>query len=156
MDHKIEFVSSAWEPKDRRDDTVYITPSNYEYQPGVFQPFKRRVFGGTDTLRPPGIPPQQWAVHGFWPPATKDHAIKEWKEKKKLLDIPDEHDIHVTPLAATAATAKHEHDETYEQTERPVTTIVEFIADGLSPLADCQQETGQAYYYLTFNDACRK
>ena len=83
MDHKIEFVSSAWEPKDRRDDTVYITPSNYEYQPGVFKPLKRRVFGGADTPRPPGIPPQQWAVHGFWPPAIKDNAIKEWKEKKK-------------------------------------------------------------------------
>ena len=77
MDLQIEFVPSTWDPKDRKDDTVYITPSNYEYQPGVFQPLKRRVFGGKDTPRPPGIPPQQWAVHGFGPPVAKDNVMKE-------------------------------------------------------------------------------
>ena len=33
---------------------------------------------------------------------------------------------------------------------------MESIADGISPLSDCQQETGQAYYYFTYNDASRK
>ena len=154
MDHKIEFVPSTWHPKDRRDDTVYITPSNYEYQPGVFHPLKRRVFGGKDTPRPPGIPPQQWAVHGFWPQQMKENAMLEWEEKKKLLDISDEHTIHTTPFTPIAATVTETPD--VNDGRRPVTTIVEFIADGLSPLSDCQQEHGQAYYYLTYNDACRK
>ena len=154
MDHKIEFVPSTWHPKDRRDDTVYITPLNYEYQPGVFHPLKRRVFGGKDTPRPPGIPPQQWAVSGFWPQQTKENVMLEWEEKKKLLDISDEHTIHTTPFTPIAATVAE--TPCAFQHKRPVTTIVEFIADGLSPLADCQQESGQAYYHLTYNDACRK
>ena len=33
MDHKIEFVSSAWDPKDRKDDTVYITPRTMNTSP---------------------------------------------------------------------------------------------------------------------------
>ena len=75
----------------------------------------------------------------------------EWEEKKKLLAISAAQPRHTTPFTPIAATAT----ETFQH-ERPVTTIVEFIADGLSPLSDCQQELGQEYYYLTYNDACRK
>ena len=62
--------------------------------------------------------------------------------------------MHTTPFTPIAATVTD--TPCAFQHRRPVTTIVEFIADGLSPLADCQQESGQAYYHLTYNDACRK
>jgi len=83
-------------------------------------------------------------------PFKVDDELRKWTEKKKTLDISDEHAVHTTPLTATAATA------TVTQHERPVTTIVEFIADGNSPLSDCQQEAGHAYYYLTYNEVGRK
>ena len=84
----------------------------------------------------------------------KENVMLEWEEKKKLLDISDEHTIHTTPFTPIAATVTE--TPCAFQHKRPVTTIVEFIADGLSPLSDCQQELGQEYYYLTYNDACRK
>ena len=70
--------------------------------------------------------------------------MKEWESKKKTLGISDEHAVHLAPQTATAAPVT-------ETTTRPATTIVEFIADGNSPLSFCQHEAGQAYYYLTYN-----
>ena len=117
------------------------------------EPFNRLIDGCSAWKTLPGLrgfPRNSGRFMVVGPPAAKNNAMKEWEEKKKTLDISDEHAVHMTPLTATAATA------TVTQHGRPVTTIVEFIADGNSPLSDCQQEAGQAYYYLTYNDVGRK